>query len=260
MRDRTQKLNKEREEKLKQQEEAIENERKLAEERRRREEEDKQVALRLQQEEERREETMRFTQQRRTLAEEQRRRWERTRQEQDENIARRMQEEELESREIPRRQPIRDVRMHHNPFSSQIFGGFQSVMDMDDVDEPDIFNFPSPSMFQPVFHFGNGNTILFPGMGDRGMSYEELLNLQPVSTPAKNRDQLPEYTFKKTEKTTEQKNTEAPPTDCSICLMEYNEGESVKSLPCTHRFHSACIDKWLSSHNTCPVCKTQVDS
>jgi len=116
-------------------------------------------------------------------------------------------------------------------------------------------------MTQPVFHFGNGNTIIIPsGLGGGPMSYEDLLNLQPVSTPAKNRDQLPEYPFKKTEKNSNQNNTEAPPMDCSICLMEYKEGETVKSLPCTHRFHSECIDKWLESHNTCPVCKIQVDS
>jgi len=146
-----------------------------------------------------------------------------------------------------------------SPFSS-IMGGFPSVVGDDDTDEifPPLHRYHMMAN-QPLIHFGNGNTIIFPTGnfgGEMPMSYEDLLNLQPVSTPAKNRDQLPEYTFKKPDK----KNTDAPPSDCSICLMEYDDGESVKSLPCTHRFHSACIDKWLESHNTCPVCKIQVDS
>lgn len=46
-------------------------------------------------------------------------------------------------------------------------------------------------------------------------------------------------------------------TACSICLSEFVEEESVKMIPyCRHVFHPVCVDRWLSSHVSCPLCRT----
>ncbi|KAL1542325.1 putative RING-H2 finger protein ATL36 [Salvia divinorum] len=46
---------------------------------------------------------------------------------------------------------------------------------------------------------------------------------------------------------------------CSICLSEYHEEDSLRFLPlCGHSFHAACIDIWLQQHSTCPVCRVSL--
>lgn len=45
-------------------------------------------------------------------------------------------------------------------------------------------------------------------------------------------------------------------TQCIICLRVVKVGEMVRQLPrCSHLFHVKCIDKWLASHQTCPLCR-----
>ncbi|KVH90746.1 RING-H2 finger protein ATL57-like [Cynara cardunculus var. scolymus] len=46
-------------------------------------------------------------------------------------------------------------------------------------------------------------------------------------------------------------------SECSICLSEFEDGETVKLIPyCRHGFHPLCIDTWLSSHASCPLCRS----
>jgi E3 ubiquitin-protein ligase RNF38/44 len=32
---------------------------------------------------------------------------------------------------------------------------------------------------------------------------------------------------------------------CDICLNEYKAHDKIRTIPCLHRFHTRCIDKWL---------------
>ncbi|CAN8289864.1 unnamed protein product [Cochlearia groenlandica] len=49
--------------------------------------------------------------------------------------------------------------------------------------------------------------------------------------------------------------------ECAICLNEFEDEETLRLMPpCSHVFHSDCIDVWLSSRSTCPVCRAKLDS
>lgn len=48
-------------------------------------------------------------------------------------------------------------------------------------------------------------------------------------------------------------------TDCSVCLCEFQEDETLRILPnCNHAFHIPCIDTWLRSHTNCPTCRAGI--
>ncbi|XP_066363754.1 RING-H2 finger protein ATL66-like [Miscanthus floridulus] len=43
---------------------------------------------------------------------------------------------------------------------------------------------------------------------------------------------------------------------CSICISALVAGEKVKELPpCGHCFHPDCVDAWLRSQPSCPLCR-----
>jgi len=93
----------------------------------------------------------------------------------------------------------------------------------------------------------------------QNMNYEQMLSLadrignvnRGLSEAA--RDALPT----RVHRNKENKNKEDD--NCTICLSEYEEGEVLRTLPCLHSYHKTCIDYWLQSHNTCPVCKNQIN-
>ncbi|CAN6243791.1 unnamed protein product [Urochloa humidicola] len=46
---------------------------------------------------------------------------------------------------------------------------------------------------------------------------------------------------------------------CSVCLEDVRGGDMVRQVPaCRHVFHVECIDMWLQSHRTCPMCRCVV--
>ncbi|CAO2039264.1 unnamed protein product [Urochloa humidicola] len=47
--------------------------------------------------------------------------------------------------------------------------------------------------------------------------------------------------------------------ECAVCLAELEDGEAARFLPrCGHGFHAECVDTWLASHTTCPLCRLTV--
>ncbi|KAF2299735.1 hypothetical protein GH714_002951 [Hevea brasiliensis] len=47
--------------------------------------------------------------------------------------------------------------------------------------------------------------------------------------------------------------------ECAVCLNEFEDDQTLRLIPkCSHVFHPDCIDAWLASHTTCPVCRANL--
>ena len=42
---------------------------------------------------------------------------------------------------------------------------------------------------------------------------------------------------------------------CSICFDTIEIGMRYNTLDCNHSFHTHCITRWFTTHNTCPLCR-----
>ncbi|OMO77315.1 Zinc finger, RING-type [Corchorus capsularis] len=48
--------------------------------------------------------------------------------------------------------------------------------------------------------------------------------------------------------------------ECAICLGEFSDEDMLRLLTiCCHVFHKDCVDLWLDTHKTCPVCRRELD-
>ncbi|XP_043265739.1 RING finger protein 44 isoform X3 [Colletes gigas] len=86
-------------------------------------------------------------------------------------------------------------------------------------------------------------------------NYEALLSLAERLGEAKPRgltraevEQLPSYKFNA-------ETHQGDQTNCVVCMCDFEALQSLRVLPCSHEFHSKCIDKWLKSNRTCPICR-----
>ncbi|KAL1535815.1 RING-type E3 ubiquitin transferase [Salvia divinorum] len=47
--------------------------------------------------------------------------------------------------------------------------------------------------------------------------------------------------------------------DCAVCLSKFEPHDQLRLLPiCCHAFHADCIDAWIVSNQTCPLCRSTV--
>ena len=90
------------------------------------------------------------------------------------------------------------------------------------------------------------------------MSYEELVERypqNPIPAPSSAIGNLAEFKYSNKEDNTKEESDE-----CSVCLGKFVEDETLKLLPCAHKFHKECIETWLLRSGMCPVCKYRVGS
>jgi E3 ubiquitin-protein ligase ATL4 len=47
--------------------------------------------------------------------------------------------------------------------------------------------------------------------------------------------------------------------DCAVCQSAFRDDDELRLLPaCRHAFHSRCVDPWLRSNPSCPLCRASI--
>ncbi|KAK7386190.1 hypothetical protein VNO78_26227 [Psophocarpus tetragonolobus] len=66
-------------------------------------------------------------------------------------------------------------------------------------------------------------------------------------------DTLPLFTFSSVTRRS------AAAADCAVCLSKFHNHDLLRLLPlCCHAFHAECIDTWLQSNLSCPLCRSAI--
>ncbi|KAF8110787.1 hypothetical protein N665_0079s0101 [Sinapis alba] len=66
-------------------------------------------------------------------------------------------------------------------------------------------------------------------------------------------DSLPIFKFSSVTR----RSTSSNSSDCAVCLSKFESEDQLRLLPlCCHAFHADCIDIWLVSNQTCPLCRS----
>ena len=47
-------------------------------------------------------------------------------------------------------------------------------------------------------------------------------------------------------------------SECVVCMNTIKEGDIIRTLPCFHKYHRQCIDRWLQVKPQCPMCRADI--
>ncbi|KAL1353373.1 hypothetical protein HN51_017328 [Arachis hypogaea] len=48
--------------------------------------------------------------------------------------------------------------------------------------------------------------------------------------------------------------------ECAICRENLAVDDKMQELPCRHTFHPPCLKPWLDEHNSCPICRYELQT
>uniref|UniRef100_A0A0K0FUJ8 RING-type E3 ubiquitin transferase n=1 Tax=Strongyloides venezuelensis TaxID=75913 RepID=A0A0K0FUJ8_STRVS len=104
---------------------------------------------------------------------------------------------------------------------------------------------------------GNGITL---GIGPNEHVFEGILrmveNIDEVAHARRNRlSEVEVARIPIVEVTEEQEKNES---QCTVCMDTFVKKELVYKLACKHIFHKQCLNPWVQSHRSCPVCRQEI--
>lgn len=103
---------------------------------------------------------------------------------------------------------------------------------------------------------GSASAVQGPGVADAALQrqLQQLFHLHDSGLDQAFIDALPVFSYR--EIVVGGGGGDKEPFDCAVCLCEFDAEDRLRLLPlCGHAFHLNCIDTWLLSNSTCPLCR-----
>tara|TARA_Y100000389_G_scaffold186799_1_gene207562 strand:- start:248 stop:700 length:453 start_codon:yes stop_codon:yes gene_type:complete len=136
-----------------------------------------------------------------------------------------------------------DKLIHHNDD-----GNYSNITD-DDMDINPTFFFMDIALFSlSIYSFYRFTKWCF-------FNFNEMSNDSSQNQRLITRSENPITLTKIKYKTDEENNYEE---QCSICLDEFIENETLFQLDCHHYYHEKCLKGWLKNNRNCPICRVIV--
>lgn len=112
-------------------------------------------------------------------------------------------------------------------------------------------------------NFSNNNLLNFLNVHNNDQQFENLLNFIMLHDP--NRYGNPPASQKainelKRIEINEENIDQYKDLTCNVCLSYFELNEKIIQMKCYHEFHEECLLSWLKIHNTCPICRDELES
>lgn len=101
----------------------------------------------------------------------------------------------------------------------------------------------------------NSSFILFDDDDDELPPYEDLLALFEESIDMSQVKSKSQYKGNLDKLNDIVWNSTMVTKSCSICLCDFEQGDSVSLTECIHTYHDVCIKEWFKVSSQCPICK-----
>jgi len=140
--------------------------------------------------------------------------------------------------------------------------GRQTTIYCEGVLHPSLRNLLPPELLLQLSYLPPGLQMLLLNTDAMGSVdvYERLMDVQDMLQNRRGMhndtiDAMEQENYKENDK------SENKQTQCMICLMDFEDEDKIRTLPCAgqHVFHCLCIDEWLRRCTDCPICKTNID-
>ncbi|KAL1283480.1 RING finger protein [Trichinella pseudospiralis] len=153
---------------------------------------------------------------------------------------------------VNRTVPLSERAFHQMAFLNDSIGGTDSNLSGTRSPSPDLN--PDNVSLVEFNSYMDGSDRRFQWLQEEAQNFlrfmESSLHMRNSGLTRDEIDRIPCYRFG-----TKSKEVNENQLSCVICLNNFEIRQLLRELPCSHCYHSKCVDKWLRSNRTCPICR-----